>query len=336
MRAKVSSWRRIGPDSLIPHAKASGQYLNSVLAKIESARPGTRKPSCSTGTAMFARARARTCSWSGRRDRHPGPLGQHPRRHQPQVRHRDRRRPRLRGRGPRRGSLQSRWPTKCSPARRRSSPVREIDDIEIGPPGPITREIQQAFDDALHGRRNRTPAGWTWCRYHPRRERPRVRANYLDGPQAVHPFARSFPTRKGAPMAEQALLYDTTLRDGMQGEGMSLSVEEKLRVAHALTRLCTSSRPASGLQPCARSALRPPLPGDVRARRDRSLRHDAGATWPPPTIPPCACWPRASRRSAPWWARPGRSTSRRSRTWTPRRTAMIEDSVGFLVGEGKR
>src|SRR5215204_309698 len=36
VRAKVSSWRRIGPDSLIPHAKASGQYLNSVLAKIEA------------------------------------------------------------------------------------------------------------------------------------------------------------------------------------------------------------------------------------------------------------------------------------------------------------
>jgi 2-isopropylmalate synthase len=32
-------------------------------------------------------------------------------------------------------------------------------------------------------------------------------------------------------------LYDTTLRDGMQGPGMSLSVEEKLRVAHALDSL---------------------------------------------------------------------------------------------------
>ena len=40
MRAKVSSWRRISPDSLIPHAKASGQYLNSVLAKIESLKGG--------------------------------------------------------------------------------------------------------------------------------------------------------------------------------------------------------------------------------------------------------------------------------------------------------
>ena len=35
IRAKVSSWERISPRSLIPQAKASGQYLNSVLAKIE-------------------------------------------------------------------------------------------------------------------------------------------------------------------------------------------------------------------------------------------------------------------------------------------------------------
>src|SRR6266545_4576648 len=32
-------------------------------------------------------------------------------------------------------------------------------------------------------------------------------------------------------------LYDTTLRDGMQGEGMSLSADEKLRVAHRLDQL---------------------------------------------------------------------------------------------------
>src|ERR1700723_3099821 len=40
VRAKVSSWERIGPRSLIPHAKASGHYLNSVLAKIESVKAG--------------------------------------------------------------------------------------------------------------------------------------------------------------------------------------------------------------------------------------------------------------------------------------------------------
>ena len=38
--AKFSSWRRISPESLIPHSKAGGQYLNSVLARIEAKRGG--------------------------------------------------------------------------------------------------------------------------------------------------------------------------------------------------------------------------------------------------------------------------------------------------------
>src|SRR3954471_23101802 len=38
-------------------------------------------------------------------------------------------------------------------------------------------------------------------------------------------------------MADKVKIYDTTLRDGMQGEGMSLSVDEKLQVAHALDAL---------------------------------------------------------------------------------------------------
>ena len=35
------------------------------------------------------------------------------------------------------------------------TPVREIDDIEIGPPGELTREIQTVYEDALHGRDER-------------------------------------------------------------------------------------------------------------------------------------------------------------------------------------
>src|SRR3954469_15132049 len=38
-------------------------------------------------------------------------------------------------------------------------------------------------------------------------------------------------------MMEQVKLYDTTLRDGMQGEGMSLSAAEKARVVVALDKL---------------------------------------------------------------------------------------------------
>jgi 2-isopropylmalate synthase len=36
---------------------------------------------------------------------------------------------------------------------------------------------------------------------------------------------------------QKVFLYDTTLRDGMQGQGMSLSAAERLRVVHALDRL---------------------------------------------------------------------------------------------------
>src|SRR5439155_13566998 len=45
VRARTSSWRRITPDSLIPHSKASGQYLNSVLAKIEAEKAGYEEAS---------------------------------------------------------------------------------------------------------------------------------------------------------------------------------------------------------------------------------------------------------------------------------------------------
>jgi branched-chain amino acid aminotransferase len=40
VRCKISSFRRIGPNTLPPTAKASGQYINSVLAKLEASRAG--------------------------------------------------------------------------------------------------------------------------------------------------------------------------------------------------------------------------------------------------------------------------------------------------------
>jgi branched-chain amino acid aminotransferase len=40
IRAMVSSWRRIGPNTIPATAKASGQYLNSQLAKIEAIKHG--------------------------------------------------------------------------------------------------------------------------------------------------------------------------------------------------------------------------------------------------------------------------------------------------------
>ncbi len=40
VRVKISSWRRNGQNSLPAGAKASGQYINSVLAKVESVKAG--------------------------------------------------------------------------------------------------------------------------------------------------------------------------------------------------------------------------------------------------------------------------------------------------------
>jgi branched-chain amino acid aminotransferase len=40
VRAKVSSFRRLEPNMIPPAAKASGQYLNSILAKVEAVKAG--------------------------------------------------------------------------------------------------------------------------------------------------------------------------------------------------------------------------------------------------------------------------------------------------------
>ena len=40
IRAKIASWRRMNGDSFVPESKATGQYLNSILAKIEATKAG--------------------------------------------------------------------------------------------------------------------------------------------------------------------------------------------------------------------------------------------------------------------------------------------------------
>jgi branched-chain amino acid aminotransferase len=155
VRAKVSSWRRISPAGLIPHAKASGQYLNSVLAKIESMKAGydegilldDKGDVCEgTGENVFVVKEGvistppqsasildginRKSVMQIARD-----LGY-------EVVERD----------IARAELVLADEVFVTGTAAELTPLREIDDIEIGPPGPITREIQRVFDDALHGR----------------------------------------------------------------------------------------------------------------------------------------------------------------------------------------
>ena len=158
VRAKVSSWRRISPASLIPHSKAGGQYLNSVLAKIESKRGGYEE-------AILLDDLGRVCEGSGEnvfvvKD---GRLATPPQTasildgisRKSIVRIAADLGLELVERDVARAELTLADEVFLVGTAAELVPVREIDDIEIGPPGEITREIQRIYDDALHGRDER-------------------------------------------------------------------------------------------------------------------------------------------------------------------------------------
>jgi branched-chain amino acid aminotransferase len=160
IRAKVSSWRRLSPDSLIPHAKASGQYLNSVLAKIESHKAGYEEAILlddlghvceGTGENIFVVRDGRiftppqTASILDGISRRSivqiaGDLGF-------EVVERDLARAEL---------YLADEVFVCGTAAE-LTPIREIDDHAIGDgrPGEVTVAVQAAFEDALHGRSER-------------------------------------------------------------------------------------------------------------------------------------------------------------------------------------
>jgi branched-chain amino acid aminotransferase len=160
VRAKVSSWERIGPRSLIPHAKASGQYLNSVLAKVESLKAGYEE-------AILLDEHGHVCEGTGEnlyvvRDGEIATPGQHnsildgiTRRSIIQIA----------GdlgyeiveRNVARAELFLAEEVFMSGTAAEIVPVREIDDhpIGTGEPGEVTRVLQAAFDDAIHGRSER-------------------------------------------------------------------------------------------------------------------------------------------------------------------------------------
>ena len=158
VRAKVSSWRRITPASLIPHAKASGQYLNSVLAKIESKRGGYEE-------AILLDDHGHVCEGSGENvfmvrageivtpPQTASILDGISRRSIMQIA-RDLGHPVVE-RDIARAELTLADELFLVGTAAELTPVREIDDIAIGPPGEITRAIQAVYNDALHGRSDR-------------------------------------------------------------------------------------------------------------------------------------------------------------------------------------
>jgi len=160
IRAKVSSWRRISPESLIPSAKASGQYLNSVLAKIESLKAGYEE-------AILLDDHGRVCEgtgenifvvWEGRIITPPAAssiLDGITRKSAIQI---------ARDLGVEvierdiaRAELYLADEVFMTGTAAELVPVREIDDHRLGDgtPGEITRAVQAAYEDALFGRDER-------------------------------------------------------------------------------------------------------------------------------------------------------------------------------------
>ena len=137
----------------------------------------------------------------------------------------------------------------------------------------------------------------------------------------------------------QIELYDTTLRDGMQGEGMSLSAGEKLRVAHRLDELgidlieagFPSSNPkelelfawlgAEKFHHAQIAAFGMTRRRGIRAADDPALRVIA------------QCFAPACTLVGKTWALHLEKVVKVDREENLR---MIAESVAFLVGEGKR
>ena len=155
IRAKVSSWRALSGDSLIPHSKAAGQYLNSVLAKTEAQKAGYEEAilldqhghvSEGSGENVFV-IRDGTLITPGHTNaildgitrasvvQIATDLGY-------KVEERD----------IARAELYLADEVFLTGTAAELVPVREIDEHSIGEPGEITRVIQKKLDDALHGR----------------------------------------------------------------------------------------------------------------------------------------------------------------------------------------
>jgi branched-chain amino acid aminotransferase len=160
VRAKVSSWRRIPSDSLIPSAKASGQYLNSVLAKVEADKAGYEEAILldrngnvceGTGENLFVVKNGKIATPGFSNDILGGinrlaaieiaqDLGY-------EVIERD----------IARGELYHADEIFMTGTAAELTPIREVDDLPVGEGarGPITERIQSVFEDALHGRSER-------------------------------------------------------------------------------------------------------------------------------------------------------------------------------------
>jgi 2-isopropylmalate synthase len=138
---------------------------------------------------------------------------------------------------------------------------------------------------------------------------------------------------------EQVKLYDTTLRDGMGGQGMSLSVGEKLKVVHALDALGVhfieagfpSSNPkeAELFELLAEQELKQATIAafGMTRRRDRKASDDEALAVLVSSFAPVVCLVGKSWRL---------HLEKVTRVSDEENLAMIADSIAFCKEQGKR
>ena len=134
-------------------------------------------------------------------------------------------------------------------------------------------------------------------------------------------------------------LYDTTLRDGMQGEGMSLSAQEKLRVAHRLDELgidlIEAGFPSSNPKEIelfdllSRESLRHAQIAAFGMTRRRGTKADAD---PGLRVLAASGAPVCTIVGKTW----GLHLEKVVKVDRDENLRMIAESVGFLVAQGKR
>jgi 2-isopropylmalate synthase len=140
-------------------------------------------------------------------------------------------------------------------------------------------------------------------------------------------------------VTQQVQIYDTTLRDGMGGEGMSLSVDEKLRVAHAIDGLGVqfieagfpSSNPkeAEVFKLLERESFEHAqlVAFGMTRRRGVAAEDDPALRVLAESAAPCCCLVGKT-----WKLHLEKVT----KVDPEENLAMIADSIAFLVGHGKR
>ncbi len=158
VRVMISSWQRHDPNSMPPAAKGCGHYINSQMAKVQALNAGYDE-----AVLLSPQGRVSECTGEnvfvvrdGAIYTPPTSAGALEGITQDSIRTlaRDLDIP-YHTQDLLRSDLYLADEAFLSGTAAEVVPIRSVDDRDLGTPGPITRQIQQGYDDAIHGRDDR-------------------------------------------------------------------------------------------------------------------------------------------------------------------------------------